>query len=60
MRAEEAQQLRQFRSRLVEVEAQLRADREAAAAHQDNWMGKTVCMEGSGVEPVGEQLSKCP
>lgn len=42
LRAEEAAQLRQFRSRLAEVEAQLAADKRAAAADQDSWMSKTV------------------
>lgn len=42
MHAEEAYQLRQFRNKLAEVEAQLAAEREAQAASQDTWMGKTV------------------
>jgi hypothetical protein len=42
LRAEEAAQLRQFRGRLAEVEAQLAADKRAAAADQDSWMSKTV------------------
>jgi hypothetical protein len=42
LRAEEAAQLRQFRGRLAEVEAQLAADKSAAAADQDSWMSKTV------------------
>lgn len=42
MRTEESQQLRQFRGRLAEIEAQLAAYRQAAATHQDDWMGKTV------------------
>lgn len=42
LRAEEAAQLRQFRVRLAEVEAQLAADKRAAAADQDSWMSKTV------------------
>jgi DNA-binding transcriptional regulator YbjK len=43
MRTEEAQQLRQFRSRLAEIEGQLQACKQAAAAHQGDWMDKTVC-----------------
>jgi hypothetical protein len=44
LRAEEAVQLRQFRVRLAEVEAQLAADKRAAAADQDSWMSKTVSL----------------
>eukprot|EP00879_Flechtneria_rotunda_P019947 GHRR01020966.1.p1 GENE.GHRR01020966.1~~GHRR01020966.1.p1 ORF type:complete len:404 (+),score=209.72 GHRR01020966.1:123-1334(+) len=44
MHAEEAQQLRQFRSKLAEIEAQMQADKQAAAAHQGNWMDKTVAL----------------
>jgi len=50
LRADEAQQLRHFRSRLAEVEAQLQADKHAAAADQDSWMSKTV----------GEQATLAP
>lgn len=46
MRTEESQQLHQFRGRLVEIEAQLASYRQAAAAHQDDWLGKTVCLLG--------------
>lgn len=42
MRTEEAQQLRQFRSRLAEIDAQLQACKQAAADHQGDWMEKTV------------------
>lgn len=52
MRAEEAEQLRQFRSRLSEIESQMLADKQAAAAHQDNWAGKTV-----GVWPAHRKLT---
>lgn len=48
LRAEEAAQLRQFRSRLGEVEAQLAADKQAAAADQDSWASKTVRAGGWG------------
>ncbi|WIA08826.1 hypothetical protein OEZ85_008248 [Tetradesmus obliquus] len=44
MRTEEAQQLRQFRSRLAEIEGQLQACKQAAAAHQGDWMDKTVAL----------------
>eukprot|EP00775_Hariotina_reticulata_P009232 gene9232-9397_t len=44
MQAEEAQQLRHFRSKLSEIEGQLQADKQVAAAHQDGWMAKTVAL----------------
>ncbi|KAF6259269.1 hypothetical protein COO60DRAFT_1022916 [Scenedesmus sp. NREL 46B-D3] len=44
MRTEEAQQLRQFRSLLADIEGQLQASKQAAAAHQGDWMGKTVAL----------------
>jgi DNA-binding transcriptional regulator YbjK len=43
LQAEEAQQLRHFRSKLSEIEGQMQADKQVAAAHQDSWMAKTVC-----------------
>lgn len=51
MRTEESQQLRQFRGRLAEIEAQLAAYRQAAAASQDDWMGKTVSTPGKALQP---------
>lgn len=61
LRAEEAAQLRQFRSRLAEVEEQLAANkRAAAAADQDSWMSKTVsrlCRRQSCTRPTKKSIS---
>lgn len=53
LRAEEAAQLRQFRGRLVEVEAQLAADKQAAADDQDSWASKTVSTSERGLRKGG-------
>ena len=62
LRAEEAAQLRQFRGRLAEVEAQLAADKRAAAADQDSWMSKTVSCsrtQQSAADQAERRLPSC-
>lgn len=62
LRADEAQQLRQFRGRLAEIEAQLQADKRAAAADQDSWMSKTVSpsVYAYTVQPLGARIGQGP